>query len=63
MSTIDRRAFVIGGLAVPLAGCHNPNRMSFSSGTALPQPHFLNPGQPRPTGTTPVFVVTGPIPS
>jgi hypothetical protein len=64
MSTIDRRAFVVGCLAVPLAGCQNPNRASVAGGSSsLPQPRFLNPVQPSPTGATPVFVVTGPIPS
>ena len=64
MSTIDRRAFVMGCLAVPLAGCQNLNRASLAGGPRVSsQVNFLNPGNWRTTDNTPVFTVTGPIPS
>jgi hypothetical protein len=60
MSRIDRRAFVVGCLAVPLAGC--PDRPSLLGGSsALLPATFLNDGYSRATGDTPVFVVTGGI--
>jgi len=62
MSRIDRRAFVVGCLAVPLAGCPDPNRASLLGGsTALLPATFLNYGYQKTSGDTPVFVVTGGI--
>jgi hypothetical protein len=62
MSTIDRRAFVVGCLVIPVAGCGNPNSTSFTDQTPLLLPaKFRNYGHPRVTGDTPVFVVTGGI--
>jgi len=71
MSTINRRAFAMGCLAVPLAGCHNPNRMSLTDIAKSSAPsdiRFKNPGQwvnfgNANIGDTWVFVVSGPIPS
>jgi hypothetical protein len=70
MSTIDRRAFFVGCLAVPLAGCNKPTSVAFSGGSSAAQcdtsPHgasFLNAGCWKNignsnTGDTWVFVVT-----
>jgi hypothetical protein len=61
MSRIDRRAFVMGCLAVPLAGCPDPNSFIPGGSTGLLPAQFQNHGYPRTTGDTPVFVVTGGI--
>lgn len=63
MPRMDRRAFVMGCLVVPLAGCtldSGPSIAPPGSSGLLPA-QFLNYGYPRSTGDTPVFVVTGGI--
>jgi hypothetical protein len=75
MSTINRRAFAMGCLAVPLAGCHNLKRVSLNrvsltgiAGSSAPSDiRFKNPGNwvnigNTNIGDTWVFVVSGPIP-
>ena len=52
MSRVDRRAFVVGLLAVPLVGCLQPQ-------APLLPATFLNYGHQKASGDTPVFVVTG----
>ena len=61
MPRMDRRAFVVGCLAVPLAGCTGQSFTGSPGSSALLPAHFLNYGYPRQTGDTPVFVVTGGI--
>jgi hypothetical protein len=59
MSRIDRRAFVVGCLAVPLAGCPNPDRTSsLARSSGLSYPKFLNCGSWLNNN---VFVVNGGI--
>jgi hypothetical protein len=61
MSRIDRRAFVLGCVATPLAGCTGQSLTASTVSTTLLPARFLNDGFLRPTGDTPVFVVTGGI--
>ena len=61
MPRMDRRAFVVGCLAAPLAGCDGQLSPSFTGPSALLPARFLNDGYPKTTGDTPVFVVTGGI--
>jgi len=60
MSRIDRRAFVMGCLAVPLAGCTDTAPHQEFAPSALAPAKFLNNGHWA-TGNTSVFVVTGGI--
>ena len=64
MPRMDRRAFVVGCLAMPLAGCTGDSGGAFGPSTgssALLPARFLNPGYMQQTGDTPVFIVTGGI--
>jgi hypothetical protein len=61
MSRIDRRAFVMGCLAVPLAGCADQVNSSFGAGSGvLLKAKFLNCGQWS-SDEPPMFIVTGGI--
>jgi hypothetical protein len=62
MSTIDRRAFALGFLILPLTSCLDRESTSFSRSrdAAATQTVFLNAGHWTSSGP-PVFVVTGGI--
>jgi hypothetical protein len=73
MSGIDRRAFFVGCLAVPLAGCGammtaRKGPSAKDCNTADHGAHFRNPGCWNNIGSTTadvtwIFTVTGPIPT
>jgi hypothetical protein len=63
MSTIDRRAFVVGCLAVPLAGCANPGVKTAFVGASPPiafqnNGSWQNYGNAATVGDEWVYVVT-----
>jgi hypothetical protein len=63
MSTIDRRAFFVGCLAVPLGGCSNPRRATAFVQSGPPPVNFQNNGSWQNNGNTTVgdewvYVVT-----
>jgi hypothetical protein len=63
MSTIDRRAFVVGCLAVPLAGCPAPGTGPALLTSSPPAINFQNNGSWKNYGNTTigdvwVYVVT-----
>jgi hypothetical protein len=60
MSRIDRRAFVMGCLAVPLAGCPQPNSPFVAGSPGLLKATFLNCGIWS-NDDPPIFLVTGGI--
>jgi hypothetical protein len=61
MSEIDRRAFLVGCLVVPLAGCGGQVGMDAApklTAATFPQAKFLNPSQTIVSGNLPINFVT-----